>query len=781
MSRNEELFARAQRIIPAGVNSPVRAFRSVGGTPRFFARGAGRLRVGRRRHALHRLRRLVGAGDPRPRASGRRRAPCRRRPCTALSFGAPTEARDRDGRDAGAAPAVDRDGAARVVAAPRRRCRRCASRAGTPAASKIIKFEGCYHGHGDSLLVKAGSGALTFGQPSSAGVPPAIASETIVAALQRPRGGRARCSRRDRRCDRRDHRRAGRRQHEPRAAEAPGSSRACARCAPPRRGADLRRGDDRASASHPAARRACIGITPDLTTLGKVIGGGMPVGAFGGRRAIMEKIAPLGPVYQAGTLSGNPVAVAAGLATLAATEAPGFYDALAASTRALTDGLAAAAKRAGVPFSAQSVGGMFGIYFAPAVPDSYDAVMACDKERFNRFFHAMLDGGRLPRAVGLRGGLRVGGASADDIAATIGAAERAFAVLAEARRWPELPDVDVYLEALARASSAQRSSAVALAQPVRAAHGGPAARRARGTRRPDVRRLGKRIVIAFDGELFLVVHLMIAGRLHWLARARKPRRRASRSRAFDFATGRSCFTEAGTKRRASLHFVRGEAALAALDPGRARGARRDARRVRAALRAREPHAQARAHRSACSSAASATRTRTRSCTARGCRRSTLTRSSTPRTSRAAARRARATCSPSGRTRLRARGRRRRFPRRSRRSGRRWRCTAASGSRARSAARRCSASSTPRTSATTARAARPAARLLADRSLSRPAPQELSAHARRCLTGACRVAARANVAAVRGCRRRRTTNRTQLIAVTPCLTKLSSLRRPGAVL
>ena len=178
---------------------------------------------------------------------------------------------------------------------------------------------------------------------------------------------------------------------------------------------------------HPRGVQGMTGITPDLTTLGKVIGGGMPVGAFGGRRDIMEKIAPLGPVYQAGTLSGNPVAVAAGIATLAATDAPGFYDALAAKTRSFTEGLAAAAKRANVEFCAQSVGGMFGLYFAPRVPDSYDTVMACDKARFNRFFHAMLEAGVYLAPSAYEAGF-VSAAHGDaDIRDTIAAAERIFA------------------------------------------------------------------------------------------------------------------------------------------------------------------------------------------------------------------------------------------------------------------------------------------------------------------------------------------------------------------
>jgi glutamate-1-semialdehyde 2,1-aminomutase len=180
---------------------------------------------------------------------------------------------------------------------------------------------------------------------------------------------------------------------------------------------------------HPRGVQGLTGVTPDMTTLGKVIGGGMPVGAFGGKRAIMEKIAPLGPVYQAGTLSGNPVAVAAGLATLALIEAPGFYDALAAKTTSMTEGLAAAAKRAGVTFCADSVGGMFGLYFAASVPGSYDEIMACDKERFNRFFHRMLDMGVYFAPSAYEAGFVSAAHSAQDIAATIAAAEKAFAEL----------------------------------------------------------------------------------------------------------------------------------------------------------------------------------------------------------------------------------------------------------------------------------------------------------------------------------------------------------------
>jgi glutamate-1-semialdehyde 2,1-aminomutase len=178
---------------------------------------------------------------------------------------------------------------------------------------------------------------------------------------------------------------------------------------------------------HAKGVQGMTGITPDLTTLGKVIGGGMPVGAFGGRRDIMEKIAPLGPVYQAGTLSGNPVAVAAGLATLAALDAPAFYETLGAKTKAMTEGLAAAAKRAGVAFCADAVGGMFGLYFAPRVPTSYAEVMACDKERFNRWFHLMLEEGVYFAPSAYEAGFVSAAHGDPDIAATIAAAERSFA------------------------------------------------------------------------------------------------------------------------------------------------------------------------------------------------------------------------------------------------------------------------------------------------------------------------------------------------------------------
>ena len=425
MSRNDELFARAQRVIPAGVNSPVRAFRSVGGTPRFFARGEGAYLwdVDGRRYIDY-----VGSWGPAILGHAHP-AVVRAVQETAthgLSFGAPTEIEVVMAETlCRLLPSIE---LVRLVSSGTEATMSALRLArGYTGRSRIVKFEGCYHGHGDSLLVKAGSGALTFGQPSSAGVPAAIANETIVLPYNDLSAVAA-------------------------AFDAQGEHIACVIVEPivgnmnlvmPR--ADflpgLRALCDRFGAVlifdevmtgfrvHPRGVQGLTGVAPDLTTLGKVIGGGMPVGAFGGRRAIMEKIAPLGPVYQAGTLSGNPVAVAAGLATLREISAPGFYDRLSATTQALTDGLAAAAKRAGVPFVAQSVGGMFGLYFAPAVPDTYDAVMACDKDRFNRFFHILLDAGVYLAPSAFEAGFVSAAHTGDDIAATVALAEKAFAAV----------------------------------------------------------------------------------------------------------------------------------------------------------------------------------------------------------------------------------------------------------------------------------------------------------------------------------------------------------------
>jgi glutamate-1-semialdehyde 2,1-aminomutase len=425
MSRNEELFARAQRTIPAGVNSPVRAFRSVGGTPRFFTRGEGA-------HLWDAdgKRYIDYVGSWGPAILGHAHPAVVRAVQEAarhgLSFGAPTEAEVEMAETlCSLLPSIE---LVRLVSSGTEATMSALRLArGYTGRSKIVKFEGCYHGHGDSLLVKAGSGALTFGQPSSAGVPPAIAGETIVLSYNDL-----------------DQVEAAFRQHpdaiaavivEPVAgnmnliAPAPGFL-AGLRQLCSRHGAVLIFDEVMTGFRvHLRGAQGLYGVVPDLTTLGKVIGGGMPVGAFGGSRAIMHKIAPLGPVYQAGTLSGNPVAVAAGLATLKAIQAPGFYEALSARTNALVDGLCAEATRKRLPFSGQSVGGMFGIYFAERAPATYAEVMACDKEAFNRFFHAMLDAGVYLAPSAFEAGFVSAAHGDGDIRDTLGAAARSFAVL----------------------------------------------------------------------------------------------------------------------------------------------------------------------------------------------------------------------------------------------------------------------------------------------------------------------------------------------------------------
>jgi glutamate-1-semialdehyde 2,1-aminomutase len=389
MNRNEELFTRAQRTIPAGVNSPVRAFRSVGGTPRFFARGDGAWLwdADGKRYVDY-----VGSWGPAVLGHAHPKvvAAVREAATHGLSFGAPTEMEIEMAETlCRLMPSIE---LVRLVSSGTEATMSALRLArGFTGRSKIVKFEGCYHGHGDSLLVKAGSGALTFGTPSSAGVPPAIANETIVLPFNDLAAVDAafRAEGKNISCIIVEPIVGNMNLIMPRDDFLPGLRAVC-----DRHGAVLIFDEVMTGFRvHRGGAQGRYGIKPDLTTLGKVIGGGMPVGAFGGRRDIMEKIAPLGPVYQAGTLSGNPVAVAAGLATLEEIQAPGFYERLSERTRALADGLTESARRAGVSFAAQAVGGMFGLYFASSIPATYDAVMACDKERFNRFFHAMLDAG----------------------------------------------------------------------------------------------------------------------------------------------------------------------------------------------------------------------------------------------------------------------------------------------------------------------------------------------------------------------------------------------------
>ncbi|MDA8107409.1 MAG: glutamate-1-semialdehyde 2,1-aminomutase [Betaproteobacteria bacterium] len=424
--RNQELFARAQLSIPAGVNSPVRAFRAVGGTPPFFERasGANLWDANGKRYVDY-----VGswgpmvAGHCHPAVVEAVREAASR----ALSFGAPTEA------EIELAEAIRRHVPSiellRLVSSGTEATMTAIRLArGHTGRSAIVKFEGCYHGHADSLLVKAGSGALTFGNPSSAGVPAETAQHTIVLDYNDTAQAQALFAARGAQI-------AGV-IVEPVAGNMnlvlpePGFLHALRELCS-RHGAVLI--FDEVMTGFRVAiggAQAHFGIEPDLTTLGKVIGGGLPVGAVGGRRAIMERIAPLGPVYQAGTLSGNPVAVAAGLATLRLVEQPGFQDRVAAATRALTGGLADAAREAGVPFSAQSIGSMFGIYFRATAPASFAEVMQSDRERFGRFFHAMLARGVYLAPSAYEAGFVSAAHGAAEIDATLAAARASFRELA---------------------------------------------------------------------------------------------------------------------------------------------------------------------------------------------------------------------------------------------------------------------------------------------------------------------------------------------------------------
>lgn len=422
-SRNDELFQRSQQLIPGGVNSPVRAFRSVGGVPRFFKRGLGAYVWDEDEQRL-----LDYVGSWGPMIAGHAHPDVVRAVQEAaalgLSFGAPT-ARELDMAELliKLVPSMEE---VRLVSSGTEATMSAIRLArGYTGRSKILKFEGCYHGHADSLLVKAGSGALTFGQPSSAGVPPELAAHTLtlsyndsasVENLFGQLGHEIACV-----------------IVEPVAgnmnliAPAPGFLQTLrAQCT--KYGA-LLIFDEVMTGFRVGlgGAQALYQIDPDLTTLGKVIGGGMPVGAFGGKRAIMEQLAPNGPVYQAGTLSGNPVAVAAGMATLNLVQTPNFYAQLAARTQALVAGLSAAAQAQGVTFSAQSIGGMFGLYFSAQPPVSYAEVMQCDKQAFNRFFHAMLDAGVYLAPSAFEAGFVSAAHTDADIQFTLDAALRVFA------------------------------------------------------------------------------------------------------------------------------------------------------------------------------------------------------------------------------------------------------------------------------------------------------------------------------------------------------------------
>lgn len=425
-SNNDTLFTRAQRTTPGGVNSPVRAFRSVGGTPRFIVRAQGPWfwDADDKRYIDY-----IGSWGPAILGHAHPLVVQAVQDAAArgLSFGAPTESEIEMAEEiCRLLPSIEQ---VRLVSSGTEAAMSALRLArGATGRDKIIKFEGCYHGHADSLLVKAGSGLLTFGNPTSAGVPEDFAKHTLVLDYNDPQ------------------------QLEDVFARM-GDSIACVIVEPVAGNMNLLRATPeflqamrRLCSQHGAVlifdevmsgfrvalggAQSIYGIAPDLTVLGKVIGGGLPVAAFGGSAHLMQHMAPLGSVYQAGTLSGNPVAVAAGMATLKLIQAPGFYEALEAQTRKLAQGLTQAASESNVTFCADAIGGMFGLYFAPDIPGTYAAMMKCDKSRFNAFFHAMLDAGVYLAPSAFEAGFV--SAQHDDavIDETIAAARRAFAHIA---------------------------------------------------------------------------------------------------------------------------------------------------------------------------------------------------------------------------------------------------------------------------------------------------------------------------------------------------------------
>ena len=422
MASNHELFQRALRLMPGGVNSPVRAFKSVGGEPFFTARadGACLWDVEGKRYIDYVGSwgpMIVGHNHPHVRAAVARAIE------SGLSFGTPCPAEVTMAETiTRLVPSLEmvrmvNSGTEATMAAIR-------VARGHTGRETVVKFEGCYHGHGDAFLVKAGSGALTFGVPTSPGVPKALADltatlpyndldaarelfaragEQIAAVIIEPVAGNMNCI-------------------PPRAGYLQGLRDLCTQ-----HGA-LLIFDEVMTGFRVAlgGAQALYGIAPDLSTFGKIIGGGMPVGAYGGRREIMEKVAPAGPIYQAGTLSGNPVAMAAGLAMLELIQAPGFHAELERKTRLLTDGLLAVAADAGVAFSVNRVCGMFGLFFTSEKVETYKQATAADVVAFNRFFNAMLARGVYLAPSAFEAGFMSAAHTEQDIADTLQAAREAF-------------------------------------------------------------------------------------------------------------------------------------------------------------------------------------------------------------------------------------------------------------------------------------------------------------------------------------------------------------------
>lgn len=429
MSRSESLFADAQKHIPGGVNSPVRAFRSVGGTPLFFkhAEGAYVIDEDDKRYIDY-----VGSWGPMILGHSHPDVldAVRRQLEHGLSYGAPTALETQMAElVCSLVPSMDM---VRMVSSGTEATMSAIRLArGYTGRDSIIKFEGCYHGHSDSLLVKAGSGALTLGVPSSPGVPAAFARHTLTLPFNDIDAVEKTLSE-------------------------VGEEVACIivepvagnmNCVPPVPGflEGLRRLCDQHGVVlifdevmtgfrvSLGGAQAHYGITPDLSTFGKIIGGGMPVGCFGGKRAIMEKIAPLGPVYQAGTLSGNPLAMAAGITTLNLISRPGFHDELTQYTSRMLQGMQERADAAGVPFVTTQAGGMFGLYFSGADDIlTFEDVMRSDSERFKRFYHLMLEGGVYLAPSAYEAGFTSIAHGEDELRITLDAAQRAFEAIAKA-------------------------------------------------------------------------------------------------------------------------------------------------------------------------------------------------------------------------------------------------------------------------------------------------------------------------------------------------------------
>jgi glutamate-1-semialdehyde 2,1-aminomutase len=427
---NEQLFERAKKLIPGGVNSPVRAFRAVGGTPRFVARAQGAYfwDANGKRHIDY-----IGSWGPMILGHGHPAVveAVQKAVLEGFSFGAPTEREVELAEEiVSLLPSIEM---VRLVSSGTEAAMSAIRLArGATGRSKLIKFEGCYHGHADALLVKAGSGLATFGNPTSAGVPPEVVQHTLVleynnvAQLEEAfalHGADLACL-----------------IIEPIAgnmnfvrASVPFMKRCRELCT--QHGAllvfdEVMTGFRVALGSAQSVyAKAIPGFKPDLSVLGKVIGGGMPLAAFGGPRAVMEQLAPLGPVYQAGTLSGNPVATACGLATLKEIRKAGFFDALALRTRTLVDGLKAAAANEGIAFSADCEGGMFGFFLLAELPQNYPQVMKSDGQRFNQLFHGLLDRGVYIAPALYEAGFVSAAHSEADVAETISAAKEVFKVM----------------------------------------------------------------------------------------------------------------------------------------------------------------------------------------------------------------------------------------------------------------------------------------------------------------------------------------------------------------